>query len=231
DPLVAEEGASGGGPGQHAEDGAVLPLRVGAGEVEPDPQAARRVDLQLAVLLYVAELRRGGVVEGDDHRRDAARQIQLAVEHLLHRHWAEAAVVEHLQVAPELAALALVPGVLVADQVVLDHHDPAQLVRFPVGGGGGGGDGAATRRSPRGGPVGAGRHGHGRSVAADGRGRGRATGRGGTVGGGAVDGIRIGAGAGGEDCGEGEQAERTAGWHDYLDSGGMVARIVNRTTR
>src|SRR6476646_7958441 len=53
---------------QHAEGGFALPLGVGLREGQPDADATGGVDLELSVLLDVAELAGGRVVEDEDHR-------------------------------------------------------------------------------------------------------------------------------------------------------------------
>jgi hypothetical protein len=102
-------------------------------EIEPDPHAARRIDLQLSVVVDVAKLFRRRVVEYKNDRRQAARQIQLLVEHIRHVHRAVAAIVEELEILSVLPPLTRVIAVVIGDQVILEHHDSTHLVRDPVG--------------------------------------------------------------------------------------------------
>jgi hypothetical protein len=203
DSLVAEERSARLGAGEQAHDGLVAPVRLRLREVEPDPDHARRVDLELPVPLDVAELRRRRVVEREDDGAEPARQIELPVEELGHRHRAVPALVEQLEVPAESAALALPARLLVADEVVLEDHHAPELVRRPRGRGGVG-RGAAGREVA------------GREVGGEGAahrvGGGRVRGAGGRVGRGVRD---VGAtGAGGE-CEGGEERERgTAGRHE-----------------
>jgi hypothetical protein len=133
DPTIAEEIVAGRRAVQQAEHAIVRPIGVRLPEIEPDADAARRVDLQLAVVLDVAELLRRRVVEHEHHRRDALRQIEILVEDVGHVHWAVAAIVEQLQILQELAPLARVQTIVIGDQVILQHHYSSHLVGHPIG--------------------------------------------------------------------------------------------------
>ena len=101
DPLVAEERAARPAPPGSMQNTA-LRGQSGCllGEVLEDADRARRVDLELAVALDVAELRRRRVVEHEHDRRDPLRQLlDLLVDDVGHVHRAVAALVQLLEVA------------------------------------------------------------------------------------------------------------------------------------
>ena len=66
--AVAEEIVTGRASVQHAKRRAVAPPGMRLREVEPDANAARRIDLQLPIILDVAELLRRRVIEDKDDR-------------------------------------------------------------------------------------------------------------------------------------------------------------------
>src|SRR5205814_6794232 len=81
-------------------------------EIEPDADAARRIDLQPAVVLDVAELLGRRVVENENDGRYSLRQIEILVEHVGHVHRPVAAIVQQLEILAELPALARVQSVI-----------------------------------------------------------------------------------------------------------------------
>ena len=112
-------------------------LRVGALEGLEDADGTVRIDQPLPVALDVPELAGGGVIEGQDHGRGPAGQGQLAVEEVAEGDEPVAALPQALEVPAEIgrgARPALLGGV---DLVVLEDHDPPELVgRQGLGGGG-----------------------------------------------------------------------------------------------
>ena len=105
------------------------PIRVLLVERRQDSDGRRRIDLELSVLLDVAELRWRCVVEHEHDRRLPGGQIDLLVDHLRHVDRAIASTVHRLQVAAEPLLRALVQPVLVDDEVVLENGNAAELVR------------------------------------------------------------------------------------------------------
>src|SRR5205807_1287585 len=74
------------------------------------------------------ELARGGIVEGEDHRRRAGRQRDAAVEELAEGDEPVAPRVERLEIAPEVLGRARPALFGVVDLVVLEDHHAAELV-------------------------------------------------------------------------------------------------------
>src|SRR5581483_167781 len=114
--------------GQHEEGGGVPEAGVLAGERLEDADAALRIDHPVVALLDEAELARGRVVEGEDHRAGARGQGDLAVEIVGERDRPVAPVPEALEVLPEVLGGAGPALLGVVDLVVLEDHHPAQLV-------------------------------------------------------------------------------------------------------
>ncbi len=93
---------------QHAEDGAVAPIRVLLVERGENADGRRRIDLELAVLLDVAELRRGCIVEHEHDWRLARAAGRSSVQHLADRDRTEAALIHRFQIAPQSVGRPLV---------------------------------------------------------------------------------------------------------------------------
>src|SRR5205809_6670422 len=97
-------------------------------EIEPNTHAAGRIDLELAVVVDVAELLRRRIVEHEHYRRQSRRQIEILVEHVGHVYGPISAIVQQLEVLSKLAALASVEAIMVGDEVILEHHYSSHLI-------------------------------------------------------------------------------------------------------
>src|SRR5687768_17595550 len=100
-------------------------------EVVPDPDSARRIDLQVAVPLDVPELARARVIEDEHDGREALRQVDLLVQQLRYADRAIPPLVDELEVAGEPASFARVAAVGGVYKVVFDDRNLSQLVRNP----------------------------------------------------------------------------------------------------
>lgn len=136
DALVSEEGVASGGGGEDAEDGGFGPVGVLAVEVEPDAHGAVGGDFEFAVLLDIAELARGGVVEDEDDWAQAFGEVDLFVEDLLHGDRAVAVVIHGLEVRAEAVVIAAPAPIALFDEVIFQHRNAAQLIGRPCGRGG-----------------------------------------------------------------------------------------------
>ena len=137
---LVEEAIGLAGAGQHVERGGATEVRLFAQERLEDSHRALRVDLQRAVGLDVAELPRRGVVEGEHDRRRPGRRHDAAVEQRVQRVQAVAPRVERLEVLSKVLGCAR-PAVLgIVDLVVLEDHQPPELVGGGLIGPGEGGE-------------------------------------------------------------------------------------------
>lgn len=102
-------------------------------ELEPDADPALRIDLQLAVLLDVAELTGRCIIENEDDRGQTARKVDPAVQKLRDGDRSIAFLVDEFQIAPEVIAITRVQRVVIGYQVVLDYRNLSQLIRNPRG--------------------------------------------------------------------------------------------------
>src|SRR2546423_7304456 len=102
-------------------------------EIEPDADAARRIDLEIAVVVDVAELLGRRVVEHEHYGRQSLRQIEILVEHIRHVHRAIAAIVQQLEIFSKLPSLPCVEAIMVGDEVILQHHYSSHLIGDAIG--------------------------------------------------------------------------------------------------
>src|ERR1700730_3535742 len=99
-----------------------------------DPDGAVGVQHPLAVLLDELELARRGVVEGQDDRRGATPDADLAIEDIVERDETVAPLPEPFEVTPEVRGSAGPSLFGQVDLVILENHDAPELVRLEVAG-------------------------------------------------------------------------------------------------
>jgi hypothetical protein len=120
-------------PGQDVEARGVAELRMLTLELLEDADGALGIDLPAAVLLDVAELAGRGVVEGQDEGCGALRQVDPAVEVVAEGHRAIAPFPQPLEIPTEVGRRAGPALLGMVDLVVLEDHDPAELVDGELG--------------------------------------------------------------------------------------------------
>ncbi len=130
--LLAEERVPRRRTRKEAERRTLPPVGMLLAEREPDADPAVRVDLQLAVLLDPRSNRLGRcIVERGTATGDVLAGIsRLLVDQLRHRDRPVAAIVQQLEVAPEVIGRTAPATVVVGDQVILEDRDAAGLVRW-----------------------------------------------------------------------------------------------------
>src|SRR5438132_7374122 len=101
------------GAGKKTEYRLVVPVGMRLPEIEPDPNAARRIYLELAIVLDVPELFWRSIVEHEYDGRNSSRQVELLVQHIRHVHGSVTAIVQQLEILPELPALARVIAIVI----------------------------------------------------------------------------------------------------------------------
>src|SRR5690349_310874 len=97
-------------------------------KIFPDAETGCRVDDTLSVLFDPAELLRRRIVEYKHDWRLTAWQIEILVEHIRNRDRPIPELVNQLEIFAELTALACIRAVLIANDVILEDRNPAELI-------------------------------------------------------------------------------------------------------
>ncbi len=125
---------------EHAEHGGSAEVRMPLDERLEDPERGARIHLELPVRaggsLELAPVR---VVKGEHDRSLAGRNRDTVVQQVVQSDEVVAVAVQVLQILAEVRARAGPAKLFVADLVVLQNHDLAELVRANVGEAGPGG--------------------------------------------------------------------------------------------
>ena len=127
--VLVEELVRTAGSRQHVERRGPAEIGTLTDERLQHPDARLGIDLELTVARDIAELAWRRVVEREDDRRRAGRDVDASVEQIVEGEQPVTARVEGLQIAAEILGRPRPPLLGVVDLVVLEDHDAAELVR------------------------------------------------------------------------------------------------------
>ncbi len=102
-------------------------------EIHPDADAARGIDLELPVFLYVPELTGTCIIEHEHDGGQSAWQVDLPVQKLRDADRSVPFLVDVLEVAREVTPFPGIASVSRIDEVILDDRNPPELIWNPRG--------------------------------------------------------------------------------------------------